>query len=78
MIEDSFTHQSLLLHELVARMGIPKATITFASDGKIALNELSANLYGHITNPQIVLFSMIITDYNIPHLSGQEVILAAK
>ena len=55
-------------------MGFPQENIILTTDGKQALKTLKENIYGHCQDPRIQLFSLIIADYNIPFISGQEVL----
>ena len=55
-------------------MGFPKENVDLAVDGKEALEKLQENIYEHCLDPKKKLFSLIIADYNIPFISGLEVL----
>jgi CheY-like chemotaxis protein len=74
LIEDSIFHSALLEDQLCVRMGFPKESIILATDGKQALKILSENIDDHCSDPRKKIFSLIIADYNIPFITGQEVL----
>ena len=55
-------------------MGFSKESISLAVDGKKALKTLAENISKNCQDPRNKLFDLIIADYNIPFISGQEVL----
>ena len=74
LMEDSIVHNALLLDQLCRIMGFPKENIMLATDGKKALKKLAENMLDHCQNPREKLFSLIIADYKIPFVNGQDVL----
>jgi CheY-like chemotaxis protein len=59
-------------------MGIPESNITYAFEGEQAIKEIESNMQQHLLDPQNQLFTLIITDYCVPHASGIDILKAAK
>ena len=57
-------------------MGFPKESIMLATNGEQALNNITEDVTSQ--EPSKELISLMIVDYNIPIINGQEVLKKAK
>jgi CheY-like chemotaxis protein len=56
-------------------MGIPESNVTCAFDAIEAMNRIAQNLVEHLEDPSKQLFSLIITDFNVPNGSAIEILV---
>jgi CheY-like chemotaxis protein len=56
-------------------MGISESKITCAFDGQEAIKAVKANIWEHQNDPTKELFSVIISDYNVPKGTATEILL---
>ena len=75
MTEDDELHRELLKFCLVNELDILENNIVFCHDGHIAQEQIEKNMEQQLDlEENVVPFSLLILDYNLPYMSGLEII----
>jgi CheY-like chemotaxis protein len=78
VIEDNIIHITLLTEQLTTKMGVLESKITCVFDGHEAIAAIVNNMYEHLNDPNQQLFSLIITDFNVPGNSAIEILVTTE